>query len=324
MEVGSSPFLCQNAWAMKTRPTFELQMPDRKLRLGERTIVMGVLNTTPDSFSDGGLYLDPDAAIAHGIEMVSQGADWIDVGGESTRPGSHPISAEEEAERVLPVIRGLRRKLKRVPISIDTTKASVAEQAVRAGATIVNDISGLRFDARVAEVAARHRTPLILMHLRGRPEDMQQRPFVRAIWRSLQAGLERSIQRALACGVRREQLIIDPGLGFGKSRTQNYEILAQLGRLRSFRLPILAGTSRKSFVRAAVRGEQDANAAHRKKSGAARTASGAPLRLEFGDAAAVTAAILNGANIVRVHDVEPIIAAVRMADAIVAASGSTR
>ncbi len=324
MEVGSSPFLCQNAWAMKTRPTFELQMPDRKLRLGERTIVMGVLNTTPDSFSDGGLYLDPDAAIAHGIEMVSQGADWIDVGGESTRPGSHPISAEEEAERVLPVIRGLRRKLKRVPISIDTTKASVAEQAVRAGATIVNDISGLRFDARVAEVAARRRTPLILMHLRGRPEDMQQRPFVRSIWRSLQAGLERSIQRALACGVRQEQLIIDPGLGFGKSRTQNYEILAQLGRLRSFRLPILAGTSRKSFVRAAVRGEQYANAAHRKKSGAARTASGAPLRLEFGDAAAVTAAILNGANIVRVHDVEPIIAAVRMADAIVAASGSTR
>ncbi|HUZ45456.1 MAG TPA: dihydropteroate synthase [Terriglobia bacterium] len=309
---------------MKTRPSFKLELPGRKLRLGARTLIMGVLNTTPDSFSDGGLYLDPEAAIAHGIEMVSQGADWIDVGGESTRPGSRSISAEEEAERVLPVIRGLRRKLRRIPISIDTTKASVAEQAARAGATIVNDISGLRFDARIAEVAARQRLPLILMHMRGRPEDMQQRPFVRSIWRSLQAGLERSIQRALACGVRREQLIIDPGLGFGKSRTQNYEILAQLGRLRSFRLPILVGTSRKSFVRAAVQGEQGATAAHRKKIGPAKPGSSAPQPLEFGDAAAVTAAILNGAHIVRVHDVEAIVAAVRMADAIVRASGSGR
>jgi len=325
---GSASFLWQNAITMKTRPSFELAVLGRKVRLGSRTIILGVLNTTPDSFSDGGLYLDSDAAISRGIEMVSQGADWIDVGGESTRPGSQSISAEEEAERVLPVIRGLRRKLRRVPISIDTTKATVAEQAVRAGASIVNDISGLRFDARVAEVAARRRIPLILMHLRGRPENMQQRPFVRSIWRSIQGGLEGSIQRALACGVRREQLIIDPGLGFGKSRTQNYEILAQLGRLRNFRLPILVGTSRKSFVRAAVEGEETRGATRRKESRLANP----PVKpgcntlawLEFGDAAAVTAAILNGAHIVRVHDVEHILPAVRLADAIVEAANRSR
>jgi dihydropteroate synthase len=313
---------------MQSRPVFELEVMGKKLRLGARTIVMGVLNATPDSFSDGGLYLDPDVAVARGIEMVRQGADWIDVGGESSRPGSRPISAEEEARRVLPVIRGLRRRLSSVPISIDTTKALVAEQAARAGANVVNDISGLRFDARLAEVAARRRLPLVLMHLRGRPETMQQKSFVRSIWRSIQGGLEWSIRQAAAHGVERRQLIIDPGLGFGKSRTQNYAILADLGRLQSFRLPVLVGTSRKSFVRAAVRGEETGSAPRRREPMFLRppgeTASGALSSLELGDAAAVTAAILNGAHIVRVHDVEHMIPAIRLADAIAAAANRRR
>ncbi len=240
---------------MKPRTQFELEIDSRRVLLGERTLIMGVLNVTPDSFSDGGHYLDPDRAIQHGLEMIRQGADWIDVGGESTRPGSKPILMEEELRRVLPVIRGLRKKLRNVPISIDTTKAEVAEEAVCAGATILNDVSGLRFDPRLADVARRHRAPLILMHIRGKPKTMQQKPFARSVWRSVSDGLAGSIRRARTLGVRRSQLIIDPGMGFGKSRRQNFEILAQLDRLRRFQLPILIGTSRKSFVQAVVAGE---------------------------------------------------------------------
>ncbi len=240
---------------MNPRPLFDLDVSGRKVTLGERTLLMGVLNVTPDSFSDGGLYFAPERAIQRGVQLVRQGADWIDVGGESTRPGSQRISAEEELRRVLPVIRGLRRKLHSVPISIDTTKAEVAEQALRAGANILNDVSGLRFEPRLAEVARRYRAPLILMHLRGRPETMQQKPFAQDIWRSLTEGLETSLRRALAAGVSRSQIILDPGLGFGKSRRQNYEILAGLERLQRFRLPILVGSSRKSFLQAIVAGE---------------------------------------------------------------------
>ncbi len=201
------------------------------------------------------------------MELARQGADWIDVGGESTRPGAQPVSAEEELRRVLPVIRGLRRKLPRVPISIDTTKAEVAEQALDAGANILNDVSGLRFDPRLAEVARRYRAPLVLMHLRGRPETMQRQPFARDIWRSLPTGFETSIRRALAAGVDRSQLILDPGLGFGKSRRQNYEILAGLGKTSAlspspphWRLAqILRASDRcrrraRFFARAALRG----------------------------------------------------------------------
>jgi dihydropteroate synthase len=287
---------------MSRRPTFELELRGRKILLGERTLVMGVLNVTPDSFSDGGRYFDADRAIQHGLELARQGADWIDVGGESTRPGAKPVAAEEELRRVLPVIRGLHRKRPALPISIDTTKAEVAEAAVRAGASILNDVSGLRFDPGLAEVARRHRTALILMHLRGRPETMQQQPFARSIWRSLRHGLERSVERALAAGVRRSQLILDPGLGFGKSRRQNFEILAHLERLQSFRLPVLVGSSRKSFVR-------DVGASY-----------GVPLQVA--DTAAVTAAILAGAHIIRVHDVAALLPAVRIADAILAAVGT--
>ena len=304
---------------MRPRPIFELEVRHRKIRLGERTLIMGVLNVTPDSFSDGGRYLAPARAIAHGIELARQGADWIDVGGESTRPGSRRVTAEEELRRVLPVIRGLRRKLRSVPISIDTTKAEVAEQALAAGASIINDASGLRFDSRLAEVARRYRCPLILMHLRGRPETMQQKGFVHDIWRAVENGLARSVQRALAAGVRRSQLIIDPGLGFGKSRRQNYEILAHFGRLQRFGLPLLVGTSRKSFVQAVASGEGLEPVQGRRgqadywpltrQPGTPQAAS-----LLTADAAAVVAAILGGAHIVRVHDVAAMLPAIRIAD----------
>jgi dihydropteroate synthase len=318
---------------MAPRPTFELEIGGRKVRLGERTFIMGALNVTPDSFSDGGLYLDPARAVEHGLGLVQQGADWIDVGGESTRPGSRPISAEEELRRILPVIRGLRRKLRLTPISIDTTKAEVAEKAVQAGASILNDVSGLRFDPRMADVAHRYETPLILMHLRGRPETMQTMPFVGDIWRSLHRGLACSVQRALAAGLRRSQLILDPGLGFGKSRFQNFEILAHLAKLQPLGLPILVGTSRKSFVQAIAAGAGlHAAALHgsrRKGIPAAYWPMIENLKAQVGarhgvplpaDAAAVVASILGGAHIVRVHDVAGVLPAVRIADAVLTAS----
>ena len=311
------------------RPRFELRVAGRKVRLGERTFIMGVVDVTPDSFSDGGRYLDPARAIEHALELARQGADWIDVGGESTRPGSKPVTAEEELRRVLPVIRGLRERLRSLPISIDTTKAEVAERAVEAGAAIINDVSGLRFDPRLADVARRYRTPLILMHLRRRPETMQQMPFVRSIWRSLEASLERAIRRALKAGVRRSQLILDPGLGFGKSRRQNYEILAGLPHLQRFHLPLLVGTSRKSFVQAVVRGEALEPGTRGRSAWPLNRDVGAGLALpkraqqaaplQIGDAAAVAVSILGGAHIIRVHDVEAALPAVRIADAILAA-----
>lgn len=316
---------------MKPRRQFELKIRDRKIRLGERTLVMGVVNVTPDSFSDGGHYLDPERAIHHGLELLRQGADWIDIGGESTRPGSKPVPLEEELRRVLMVIRELKRKLPSVVISIDTTKAEVAEEAVRAGASIINDVSGLRFDPRIAEVARRHRTPLILMHMRGRPETMQQEPFARSIWRSLDESFKRSIHRALSAGVRRSQLIVDPGLGFGKTRRQNFEILAQLERLAKFRLPILVGTSRKSFVQAVVTGEGIEPSRKIKRAGGPWRLTSGPksgqivsMLLQAGDAAAVAVSILGGAHIVRVHDVAGMLPAVRLADAVRAHSEKTR
>jgi len=321
---GLYPSSSKRSGLMTPRPIFELVLAGGKLRLGERTLVMGVVNVTPDSFSDGGRYFETEKAVQHGLELAEQGADWIDIGGESTRPGSKPVSLEEELRRVVPVIGGLHRQRPSLVISIDTTKAEVAEEAMRAGARVINDVSGLRFDPRIAQVARRYRAPLILMHLRGRPETMQAEPFARSVWRSLRAGLARSIRRALAAGLCRSQLIIDPGLGFGKSRRQNFEILAHLERLRSFRLPILVGTSRKSFVQAAVADEGlSPRTATRRPApwpllGGNRAGDAAPLQV--GDAAAVAASILAGAHIVRVHDVAALLPAVRIADAILAAS----
>jgi dihydropteroate synthase len=315
-----------------SRPQFNLTIRGQTTRIGDRTLIMGILNITPDSFSDGGRFIDPERAVAHGVKLAREGADWIDVGGESTRPGARPVSEEEELRRVLPVIRGLRRKLKNVPISIDTTKAKVAELAIEAGADVVNDISGLRFDPRIADVARVYKTPLILMHTRGRPATMQKEPFARDIWRSLIEGLTTSIRRAVAAGVKRSQLVLDPGLGFGKPRRQNYEIIAGLRRLERFNLPILVGASRKSFVKAIVSGEQlDASGAGHSNVRAGpmkrlgQSESERRLRLQMsaqyslGDAAFVTAAILAGAHIVRVHDPAAIRPATRIADAVLAA-----
>jgi dihydropteroate synthase len=297
--------------------------------LGRRTLIMGVVNVTPDSFSDGGLYLEPQHAVAQALNLVREGADWIDVGGESTRPGAKPVPVEEELRRVLPVIREVQRKLPAVPISIDTIKAVVAEEAMRAGAAIINDISGLRYDRQIAEVARRYKAPLILMHMRGRPETMQQKPFAKTIWQSLRSGLQRSIRRALVAGVSRSQLIIDPGLGFGKTRRQNFQILARLDRLREFRVPMLVGTSRKSFVQA-VAAEEGLDIPRARKGrrtmwplSAKRSGDGPP-ELMGADAAMVTASILAGAHIVRVHDVRAVMPAVRIADALIEAAKNAR
>ena len=317
---------------MLLRPSFDIEIAGRKVRLGERTLVMGVVNVTPDSFSDGGRYFEPERAIAHGIELSRQGADWIDVGGESSRPGSKPISTEEELARVLPAIRGLRRRLHEVPISIDTTKADVAREAVAAGVTIINDVSGLRFDPSLAEVARQARTPLVLMHVRGRPESMQQAPFARSVWRSVLTGLQASVRRAVERGVRREQLLIDPGLGFGKTRRQNFELLAALARLQQLRLPVLVGSSRKSFVQAVAAGEglgpaprpKHPQTPWRLPSARNRAAPEAPPALVAADAGAVVAAILGGAHVVRVHDVGALLPAIRIADALLDAGSGSR
>lgn len=283
---------------MAIRAKFRLRLRSRTLRLGERTLVMGVLNVTPDSFSDGARYFNPRRAVAQALAMERAGADLIDIGGESTRPGSYGISVEEELRRVLPVLRGLRKRL-RVPISIDTSKAEVAEAALAAGAQMINDITGLRADARLAEVARRHRVPLVLMHIRGTPATMQKLRPAKNIWRELEHGLRWSVRQALRAGVRRSQLLIDPGIGFGKTAEQNYEILRGLPRLAKFRLPILIGTSRKSFI--------------------GKVLGGAPPEERlWGTAATVAASILGGAHIVRVHDVAEMVQVARISDAILA------
>lgn len=317
---------------LRSRNQFELSLRGRRVPLGERTLVVGIVNVTPDSFSDGGRYLEPASAVARALELAGQGADWIDVGGESTRPGSNPVPAEEELRRVLPVVQGIHRRKPGLVISIDTTKAEVAEAALAAGASVVNDVSGLRFDPRLADVARRHRAPLVLMHLRGRPETMQTEPFARDVWRSVLQGLARSIRTALERGLRRSQLILDPGLGFGKSRRQNYELIAGLARLHRFGLPVLVGTSRKSFVQAIASGEGlEVRTSKRGAPGpwplTRRGAPGAPagglsppLPLVVADAAMVAATILAGAHLVRVHDVASVLPAVRLADALLAAA----
>jgi dihydropteroate synthase len=281
------------------RRKFALALPSEVLVLGERTLVMGVLNVTPDSFSDGGRFLDPDRAAEHALAMQRAGADLIDIGGESARPGSLPLSAREELERILPVLKRLRRKL-RIPISVDTSKAEVAEAAIAAGAQMINDISGLRFDARLARVARRSEVPLVLSHIRGTPRTMQQLPPARNILREVERGLAWSIQQAAAAGVRRNQLILDPGIGFGKTVMQNYELLFHLERLHKFRLPLLIGPSRKTFI-----GKMLDNAP--------------PDQRQWGTAATVAAAILKGVHLVRVHDVAEMVQVARVTDAILRA-----
>lgn len=270
----------------------------RALVIGERTLVMGVLNVTPDSFSDGGEFLSTDRAIARAEEMIAEGADIIDIGGESTRPGAGVVSIEEEMRRVVPVIEQLTKSTT-VPLSIDTTKAAVARAALDAGAEMVNDISGLRFDPAVADEAARRSAGLILMHSRGDMTMMHKLKPVEDIFAEVEASLRSSIAEAERRGVERESIAVDPGIGFGKSQEQNLELIANLDRFaRLFaEFPILIGTSRKSFL--------------------GRILDGAPASQRLhATMATVTAAVLRGAHIVRVHDVKAAVETVRVADAI--------
>ena len=290
---------------MPLRKIFRLHLPTLTLILGKRTLLMGVLNITPDSFSDGGKFLVPDRAIAHALSLQKAGADLLDIGAESTRPGSVGISVVEELRRLLPVLQALRGKLK-IPISIDTRKASVAEIAIGAGAELINDVSGLNHDPRIAEVAARRRVPLILMHMRGEPRTMQKAPFARNVMKDITQGLRASIQKARRAGVARSQIIIDPGIGFGKSFEQNYEILRRLPELAKLGYPLLVGTSRKGFLGRTL--------ALAKKSAAGKTESVPAEERIWATAATVTASILGGAHIVRVHDVAEMAQVVSVAD----------
>jgi dihydropteroate synthase len=288
---------------MIVRKKYRLLVGRRTIVLGERTLVMGVLNVTPDSFSDGGGFFSAADAVKAALAMERAGADILDIGAESTRPGSTGISAEEELGRLLPVLRALRGRLK-IPISIDTRKASVAETALDAGAEMLNDISGLKQDPKIAEVAARFGVPIVLMHMRGTPRTMQKKPWAKDVMRDVSRGLRESVAIARRAGVRKWQIILDPGIGFGKSFEQNYELLAKLPALARLGYPLLIGTSRKGFL------------------GATLARNGKPLpsgdRI-WGTAATVAASILQGAHIVRVHDVEEMVQVAKVTDCLLKA-----
>ena|GEM_PF-65452 len=269
---------------------------DRVLPIGRRTAVMGVLNVTPDSFSDGGLHLDPEAAVARARQMVTEGVDIIDVGGESTRPGARPVPAAEELERVLPVIERLAGEVV-APLSIDTYKADVAERALAAGAHLINDVSGLRFDPGIADVAAAHDAPLVLMHMRGTPQDMQLNPTYDDVVADILDFLDGAIARAVQAGVPRDQLLVDPGIGFGKTLDHNLELLRELAAFGLTGCPVLLGPSRKSFI--------------------GRLLDLPPVERVEGTLAAVALGVQAGAAVVRVHDVEAARRTARVADAIV-------
>lgn len=260
-----------------------------------RTALMGIVNVTPDSFSDGGRYFDPGKAISHGIDLAREGADIIDVGGESTRPGARPLSAREEIERILPVIRGLRRTAP-IPISIDTYKADVARAALAEGADMVNDISALRFDAAMAPLIAAEKVPVVLMHMQGAPQTMQQRPRYQNVVQEVREFLQSLIHFALEAGVEADRIIIDPGIGFGKELDHNLALLRGIPTLVSLGRPILVGPSRKTFIGKILE-------------------VGPEERLE-GSLAAAVAAVLAGANMIRTHDVKEARRAIRIADAL--------
>ena len=257
---------------------------------------MGILNVTPDSFADGGLYLDPGAAEAAAVEMQAHGADIIDVGGESTRPGSGTISVEEEIARIQPVLKRLARAVS-LPVSIDTSKAEVAEVAINEGAALVNDVTGLRYDASLAELAGRSGAALIIMHSRGRSREMYKEAVYASVAAEVSSELRASLERALAAGVPRGSVVLDPGLGFAKKASHSYAALAALPELADLDCPLLVGPSRKSFLTAAT-GERP------------------PAERDMATAASVAAAVLLGAHIVRVHNVRAMVDVVKVADAI--------
>ncbi|HWR34892.1 MAG TPA: dihydropteroate synthase [Clostridia bacterium] len=321
------------------RQAFSWQIGRRSLALGERTLVMGIVNITPDSFSDGGLYFAPERAVDHGLELLEQGADILDLGGESTRPGAAvqpgtagtqeapqgaplskhdasywlpSVSAEDEIARVVPVIERLKRERPDCVISIDTYKASVARRAVEAGAEIVNDVSGGTWDAEMLPTIGELGCGCVLMHMRGRPEDWRTLPPLDDVVGTVARELEIAAAKAMGAGIARERIVLDPGYGFGKSFDENYPLLAHFGDLRKLGFPLLAGTSRKSFIGRTV-GQRLAEVSHE----SAHDLS--PAERLHGTIASVAAVILKGALIVRVHDVRPAVEAAAVADAIVSA-----
>ncbi|MDI7259507.1 MAG: dihydropteroate synthase [Thermodesulfobacteriota bacterium] len=279
---------------------FPLRLRKQTFTLGKRTLLMGVLNITPDSFSDGGLYFDKEKAIAHGVRMAEEGADIIDIGGESTRPGSKPLEMEEELRRIIPVIESLTKEVD-VPISIDTYKSAVAQRAIEAGAEMINDISGLHFDPDLALIAVREDIPIVLMHIRGTPETMQKDVYYESLFSEIIQYLKESIQRAESVGVNPEQVIIDPGIGFGKTLEDNLLIIKNLSEFRVLGKPILLGTSRKTFIGKILNADPGQ-------------------RLE-GTLSSIAIAVLNGAHIIRCHDVLQAKKTIAVADAIRLAGG---
>ncbi|MNW32697.1 Dihydropteroate synthase [compost metagenome] len=268
-----------------------------ELRLGKGTLIMGILNVTPDSFSDGGRHQTPELALRHALQLVEEGADIIDIGGESTRPGHDPVGLEEELSRVMPVIELLRREAPHIPLSVDTYKAEVAKQALRAGAHIINDVWGLKADSGMASVAAEAGCPVIIMHNR------HDRDYTDLI-RDMEADLQESIKLAEAAGVQHEQIILDPGIGFAKNHDENLQAMASLHRLGEMGYPLLLGTSRKRFIRTVLDLPAD--------------------DVVEGTAATVAFGIAQGCQIVRVHDVAKIARTVRMSDAMFYASQDLR
>jgi len=308
----SSGYYCEDLSEIRfkivpMRPVFEWQIGSRALQLGKRTLIMGVVNVTPDSFSDGGINFDPDRAVEHALKLLLDGADIIDVGGESTRPGAKVQSAEvstavteqEELERVVPVITGLKKQQPKAIVSVDTYKASVARKAVESGADIVNDVSGFLWDAKMAKTLAELKCGAVLMHMRGRPHEWRTLPPVLDIVTLVKRELRERADAAVMAGMKRERMVIDPGFGFGKNHEENYPLLRRFEEFHQLRFPMLVGMSRKSFIGRAL----------------ARDGTDAPVtdRL-FGTLGAEISAIMKGAHIVRTHDVRASADAIRIAD----------
>ncbi len=289
------------------RAIFQWNLGTRVLELGRRTLIMGVLNVTPDSFSDGGLYIDAEKAVVRAEQLLDEGAAIIDVGGESTRPGAtEPVSEEEERKRVLPVVRDLKRRRPDAVISVDTYKASVARAAVDLGAEVVNDVSGFRWDSKMAKTLAELKVGAVLMHTRGRPEEWRSLPPIGDPVLLVKRELRQWAEAATLAGIKRDRLVLDPGFGFGKSFEENYPLLAHFAELQQMGFPLLAGVSRKSFIgRTLARDGKDAPVGERL----------------YGTLAAETGLILKGVHIIRTHDVRFAVDAASVADAILASGG---
>jgi dihydropteroate synthase len=288
---------------MVLRKTYHLSWPGHTLLLGRKTCIMGVVNVTPDSFSDGGHFYDHSAAVAQGEKLAADGADIIDIGGESTRPFSDPVSVDEESRRVLPVIEKLVQRVS-VPLCIDTTKSEVARRALDAGAAMINDVSALRFDPGLAALAADSDVPLILMHMLGEPKSMQVLPRYQNLVEEILAFLNEAVENAGNQGVSHTKIIVDPGIGFGKTVAHNLLLIKNLRAFKRLDLPVLIGTSRKAFIRKILK------SAHQQD-----LRPDLPI-VEDGTQATVAAAILNGAHIVRVHDVANTMTTVKIVDAL--------